>query len=139
MGIKYLSNKKNTNTNKCASLFWLSLFFLFHFVYAMALHILVELYMDIFFLSLVQSVGFGLDDIQCAINAEPEFYVQFIVHIHSNHNIWNKTKIFCTFMKLFRKEIRASFSLAQYCFIIETTWQFVILKDSYPALQNIFF
>ena len=80
----------------------------------------------------------AISKFQCAINAEPEFYVQFIVHIHSNHNIWNKTKIFCTFMKLFRKEIRASFSLAQYCFIIETTWQFVILKDSYPSLQNIF-
>ena len=71
MGIKYLSNKKNTETNKCASLFWLYLFFLFHFVYVMALHILVELCKDIFFLSLVQSMGFGLDDIQCAINAEP--------------------------------------------------------------------
>ena len=48
--------------------------------------------------------------------------------------------MFCfkCFMRLFRKEIRASFSLVQYCFIIATTWEFVILKDSYPALQNIF-
>ena len=83
VGIKYLSNKKNTNTNKCASLFWLSLFFLFHFVYVMALHILVELYMDIFFLSLVQSMGFGLDDIQCRDNnfSSPRLIRPFPLHL----------------------------------------------------------